>query len=208
MCTVVNSIERCDRSGLNGMTFWEGSRKRRSECTCYMYRHSISVYAIWDTILRKGKYEVVTFLESSPYFSFAGMKARIDTKVAEEYCWPITQAAERSWCGLSRSSEPEFGFKLDFLVYIYTVEPRLSEIKMAGPTSDNSEIRLDVIRRSKNNVCSETRLMLTKFMAQESVWYLQIQYNTTNFYEKKSDILVWTFFSQRFLAAMSLHSAF
>jgi hypothetical protein len=36
----------------------------------------------------------------------------------------------------------------------------------------------------------EKRFMLIKLMAQENVRYLQIQYNTTNFYEKKSDILV------------------
>jgi hypothetical protein len=32
-----------------------------------------------------------------------------------------------------------------------------------------------VIRCNKNNICSETRLMLIKFMAQESVCYLHIQ---------------------------------
>jgi hypothetical protein len=46
--------------------------------------------------------------------------------------------------------------------------------------------------------------MLIQFMAQESVWYLQIQYNTTNFYEN-----IWyfslNFFITTFLAAMSLH---
>ena len=52
-----------------------------------------------------------------------------------------------------------------------TVEPRLSEIKGADQfrisnISDNSEIRLDVIRCNKNNIYSETRLMLIKFMAQ------------------------------------------
>jgi hypothetical protein len=31
--------------------------------------------------------------------------------------------------------------------------------------------------------------MLIKFMAQQSVWYLQIQYNTTNFYEK--NLIFW-----------------
>jgi hypothetical protein len=46
--------------------------------------------------------------------------------------------------------------------------------------------------------------MLIKFMAQESV-YLQIQYNTANVYEKEFDILVWTFFHNVSLAAMSLH---
>jgi hypothetical protein len=32
--------------------------------------------------------------------------------------------------------------------------------------------------------------MLIKFMAQESEWYSQIQYNTTNFYEEKN-LIVW-----------------
>jgi hypothetical protein len=50
-----------------------------------------------------------------------------------------------------------------------TVEPGLSEIKGADPISDNSEIRLDVIRCNKNNIYSETRLMLITFMAQESL---------------------------------------
>jgi hypothetical protein len=51
---------------------------------------------------------------------------------------------------------------------------------------DNSEIRLDVIRCNKINIYSETRLVLIKFMAQQSVRYLQIQYNITNLYEKKN----------------------
>jgi hypothetical protein len=55
-----------------------------------------------------------------------------------------------------------------------------------------------VIRCNKNNIYSKTRLMLIKFMAQESIWYLQIQYNITNFYEKIYDILVWTFFTTFF----------
>jgi hypothetical protein len=37
---------------------------------------------------------------------------------------------------------------------------------------------LDVIRCNKNNIYSETSLILIQFMAQESVRYLQIQYNT------------------------------
>jgi hypothetical protein len=40
--------------------------------------------------------------------------------------------------------------------------------------------------------------MFITFMAQENVQYLQIQYNTTNLYEKKSDVLVWIFFHNVF----------
>jgi hypothetical protein len=47
--------------------------------------------------------------------------------------------------------------------------------------------------------------MLIKFMAQESVRYLQIQYNTTNLYEKFWYFSLNFFPPQGFLAAMSLH---
>jgi hypothetical protein len=67
-----------------------------------------------------------------------------------------------------------------------TVEPRLSEIKertrfWISKILDNSEIPLDVIRCNKNNTYSETRLMLIKFTAQQSVRYLQIQSAHVNF---------------------------
>jgi hypothetical protein len=62
-----------------------------------------------------------------------------------------------------------------------TVEHRLCKIMGADPISDNSEILLDMIRCNKNNIYSETCLMLIKFMAQESVWYLQIQSAPINF---------------------------
>ena len=45
--------------------------------------------------------------------------------------------------------------------------------------------------------------MLIKFMAQQSVRYLQTQHNTTNFYQKNWYFSL-NFFSQRFLAAMFL----
>jgi len=43
-------------------------------------------------------------------------------RLAEEYCWAITQAAGRSCCGRSGSSVLEFGYQLDSLVctYIYS----------------------------------------------------------------------------------------
>ena len=38
------------------------------------------------------------------------------TKVQEEYCWAVTEAAGRSCCGVSSSSVLEFGFQLDCLI--------------------------------------------------------------------------------------------
>jgi hypothetical protein len=38
---------------------------------------------------------------------------RNETKLTEEYCRTITQAAARSCCGLSGASVLEFGFQLD-----------------------------------------------------------------------------------------------
>ena len=42
------------------------------------------------------------------------------TKVAEEYCWAITQAAGRPYCGQSDSAVLEFGFQLVPILDKYT----------------------------------------------------------------------------------------
>jgi hypothetical protein len=53
------------------------------------------------------KIEITGVLKGASNFLLAGVKAQ-ETKVAEEYCWAITQAAGRSCCGLSSSSVLEF----------------------------------------------------------------------------------------------------
>jgi hypothetical protein len=84
-----------------------------------------------------------------------------------------------------------------------TVEPRLSEIKgrtqfRISKISDNSEIRLDVIRCNKNNIYSKTRLML------KSLWHKKVYdiYRCNTILQisakKKSDILVRTLFHNVF----------
>jgi hypothetical protein len=50
-------------------------------------------------------------LIKAPNFSLLGIKAHAK-KMAEEYCWAITQVAGRSCCGRSGSSVFEFGFQL------------------------------------------------------------------------------------------------
>ena len=42
-------------------------------------------------------------------------------KLAEEYCWAITQAEGWSCCGLSHFIVLEFEFQLDFIVYTDTI---------------------------------------------------------------------------------------
>jgi hypothetical protein len=60
-------------------------------------------------------------LKGAPNFFLRELKHN-ETKVAEEYCWAITQSAARSWCGRSGSSVLDFGFQLNCLVYYtYTV---------------------------------------------------------------------------------------
>ena len=56
----------------------------------------------------------MTFLKLASKFSSLEWN-RNDKKVAEEYCWAITQ----SCCCRSGSSVLEFGFKLDRLAYTY-----------------------------------------------------------------------------------------
>jgi hypothetical protein len=52
-------------------------------------------------------------------FSLRVLK-RNETEVEEEYCWAITRAAGRSYCGRSDSSILDFGFQLDSLAVDHT----------------------------------------------------------------------------------------
>ena len=52
-------------------------------------------------------------------------------KVVEEYCWAITRVPRWSCCGRSSSSVPEFGFKLDSLVWKSTVNSGFRKIRLA-----------------------------------------------------------------------------
>jgi len=72
------------------------------------YRHS-PTYAVSDvrSFRKVETTEVIAFFERRLKFFHAG----IETKVAEGYCWAITQAA-----GRSGSSVQEFGFDLDPLL--------------------------------------------------------------------------------------------
>jgi hypothetical protein len=53
--------------------------------------------------------------------------------VVQEYCWAITQAAGRLYCGRSDSAMLEFGFLLGCLVhkYTYTVDHRCIQYLLA-----------------------------------------------------------------------------
>jgi len=57
------------------------------------------------------------FLKRVPNFFSSGEWKRNERKVAEEYCWTITQAAGRSRCERPGSSVLERGFQIHFLVY-------------------------------------------------------------------------------------------
>jgi hypothetical protein len=76
------------------------------------------------------KTEIVTFLKRVPNLSLREWERNV-TKMAEEYCWAITQAAGRSSCGPSSSSVLKFGFQLDSLVYTYTAEHMHTEFWLA-----------------------------------------------------------------------------
>ena len=60
----------------------------------------------------------MTFLNRAPNFSMWECK-RNETNLAEEYCWAMTQAAGRSFCGRSGASVVGLGFKLDSAIYVY-----------------------------------------------------------------------------------------
>jgi hypothetical protein len=62
-----------------------------------------------------------------------------ETKVAEEYCWAITQTARRSCCGRSGSNELEFGVRLDSVVYTHIFDQVITHFRVAPhlPESNN-----------------------------------------------------------------------
>ena len=49
--------------------------------------------------------------------------------MAEEYCWAITEAVDRSCCGPSGSSELQFGLKMDSLVYSHVFEHMFAQFR-------------------------------------------------------------------------------
>jgi hypothetical protein len=61
------------------------------------------------------------FFKLPPNFTVRELKC-IETKVAEEYWWTITQAACRSCCGRSDSVVLELLFQLDCLICTYIVD--------------------------------------------------------------------------------------
>jgi hypothetical protein len=63
------------------------------------------------------KSETVTYFKCAQKFSFRQWKWN-KTKVAEEYCWAITQTVGRSSCCRSGPGVLEFEFQLDSLVCI------------------------------------------------------------------------------------------
>ena len=65
------------------------------------------------------KSETVTYVKWAQKFSFRQWKYN-KTKVAEEYCWAITQTVGRSCCGRSGSGVLDFEFQLDSVVYTHT----------------------------------------------------------------------------------------
>jgi hypothetical protein len=58
------------------------------------------------------------FSKGVPYFSLRKWR-RIDIYLAEEYCWAMTRAAGRTFCGRSGSGALEFRFHMDWLPCIY-----------------------------------------------------------------------------------------
>jgi hypothetical protein len=75
-----------------------------------------SVLLWFVTIKITDKFETFSIIG---YFMFMRGRWR-KTKIFEEYCWAMTQAARQPSCRLSGSSVLEFGFQLVCLLYTHT----------------------------------------------------------------------------------------
>ena len=92
-------------------------------------------------------------------FFLAGMKQKWD-EGAEEYCWAITQEAERSCCGRSSSSVTQFVFQPDSLVYAHTVVRLYSQIRPAHKSS----CAQPYVRLKSRGVCAYIIYLLTNLL--------------------------------------------
>jgi hypothetical protein len=59
------------------------------------------------------------FLKNTPDFFFSRKRKLYTTKLAEEYCWAITEVVGPSCFTRSGSSVLDFEFQLDALIYKY-----------------------------------------------------------------------------------------
>ena len=73
----------------------------------------------------KQKIKLWRFLKGLPKFSLRERK-RSETKVAEEYCWAITQAAGWLYGGRSGTSVLVFGFQLGSFLDHMCIKTRLA----------------------------------------------------------------------------------
>ena len=110
-------------------------------------------------------------------------RRRNDTKVAEEFCWAITQAAGRSCCSRSGSCVLEFGFQLDSLVCTYIFDHTYAQLRLAPNRPERNYCVslggcvMRVLTSPCLSICSrvrtiEARTYLTKFDSEVSYWTL------------------------------------
>jgi hypothetical protein len=121
--------------------------------------------------------ETISFLKGATEFTSPEWK-RFETKVTEEYCLAITQAAGLSCCGRSHSSFTHFGFQLNRPVqthahthtniYIYIYHRTVYSI----PNSTRFHLRptvpksgtVPVVGYSKLPCCYEIQIFITVFI--------------------------------------------
>ena len=80
--------------------------------------YGISSNAISDSRnLKNERNPINNFFLNAPNFPLWEGKLN-ETKMAEEYCWAITQVAGLLCCGRSGPSDMKFGLQLDLCIYI------------------------------------------------------------------------------------------
>jgi hypothetical protein len=96
---------------------------QKVQCYGHVSTHAISSYTISDlsNVLKSKKVKIITLFKIAPYF----------TKVEDEYCWAITEAAWLSCCGRSGCSVLRFGFHLDSLIYTHTSGHKRTQFRVA-----------------------------------------------------------------------------
>ena len=97
-----------------------------------MYRDS-QTYAISSYVILKKRKKIFDNI-------FKTRTERGEMTVAEEYCWAMTQALGRLYCGRSGSSVMEFEFQLDCLAYTHIVDQVCSQFQLAPDCCANRRV--------------------------------------------------------------------